>query len=344
MLSGMSKLEGWGLPRWPYVLALVVAIAGGLARYMAFAPVATGGSRAAWAGLTGQHTSFDLGVSGRRVLWLRTSVHATCRGGRSWSATWSPTNGLEVRVRQIGASFLTVQRSSPTYPGGVVGRIGFAMRGTFTGAGAAAGTVRLTARFYRDERETGACDSLDVPWAVGPRAASRVGEVAIGHQIGSYYPAVPSLATGVSPARARFIRLVDSVCVRTYNRGEWAQRIARAHDQYSDDHALLDAAYYTSWHAWQLRSVYALGAPPQADALYDAWYENFRRRVLIEEHAVQLYAHGNRRAAQRATRSLPALKSRGNLLGQRFGLIRCTSNGDRTPVPVLSDGQPAPLF
>jgi hypothetical protein len=26
-----------------------------------------------------------------------------------------------------------------------------------------------------------------------------------------------------------------------------------------------------------------------------------------------------------------------------FGLVRCTSNGDRTPVPILIDGMPLPL-
>jgi hypothetical protein len=41
--------------------------------------------------------------------------------------------------------------------------------------------------------------------------------------------------------------------------------------------------------------------------------------------------------------SLNKLKAQGNLLGQRFGLVRCTSNGDRTPVPILDDGQPTPL-
>ena len=124
------------MPRWPYLLALVVVIAAGLVRYLAFAPVASGGSGPAWRGLTGEHTSFDLAVSGQRVLWLRTTLRAACRGGKTWSATWSPTNGAEVRVRRDGSSFVTVERSSPTYPGGVVGRIGFAMHGTFTGAGA----------------------------------------------------------------------------------------------------------------------------------------------------------------------------------------------------------------
>jgi hypothetical protein len=85
------------------------------------------------------------------------------------------------------------------------------------------------------------------------------------------------------------------------------------------------------------------GQPPQARALYDAWLANFRRGVLTERQALVLYVHHRRGASERALASYVPLKARGNLLGQKFGLVRCTSNGDRTPIPVLSDGQPAPL-
>lgn len=46
-----------------------------------------------------------------------------------------------------------------------------------------------------------------------------------------------------------------------------------------------------------------------------------------------LYAHHKPAASRRALASYGPLKARGNLLGQRFGLVRCTSNGDRTPIP-----------
>ncbi|HEX4673219.1 MAG TPA: hypothetical protein VH279_13175 [Solirubrobacteraceae bacterium] len=51
-------------------------------------------------------------------------------------------------------------RARPS-PEGIVGRIGFAIRGTLTGQDSAQGTIRLVARFYRSEREWNACDTLD---------------------------------------------------------------------------------------------------------------------------------------------------------------------------------------
>jgi hypothetical protein len=86
-----------------------------------------------------------------------------------------------------------------------------------------------------------------------------------------------------------------------------------------------------------------LGHPPQARSLYDAWLANFRQRVLLERHALILYAHHHPAASRRALAAYGPLKARGNLLGQEFGLVRCTSNGDRTPVPILNDGHPTPL-
>jgi hypothetical protein len=73
-----------------------------------------------------------------------------------------------------GRSFVTREDATPTFSGGIVGRIGFAIRGTLTGRDSAQGTIRLAARFYRGEREWNACDSLDVRWAVGARAALRL--------------------------------------------------------------------------------------------------------------------------------------------------------------------------
>jgi hypothetical protein len=58
---------------------------------------------------------------------------------------------------------------------------------------------------------------------------------------------------------------------------------------------------------------------------------------------VILEAEGRRAAAERTDAWVNPLKARGNLLGQDFGLVRCTSNRDRTPIPILNDGQPLPL-
>jgi hypothetical protein len=342
----MGVIHGWRpkLPRWPFLLVLLVAMAGGVVRYVVFAPTASGGNSLTLAGVTGQRTNFELDASAQRVLALRTSLRAACRGGAAWTASWAPTNGIQIHVIRVRASFVAVERASPTYTNGEVARIGFALRGRFTGPSTAFGTVRLVARFYRGEREINACDSLDVPWAVGSHAAARLTEVVVGRQTGSYYPAVPSLAADVSPARERFIRKIDGICVKTYDRGQWAQRIAHFHDEYFVDRAFLDFAYYSAWHAGQLRAIAAAGKPPQARALYDAWFGNFRERVSIEQEGVARYEQTHRPPVLRIAQTLASLKTHGNLLGQRFGLVRCTSNGDRTPVPVLNDGQPMPLL
>ena len=154
---------------------------------------------------------------------------------------------------------------------------------------------------------------------------------------------MPSLASDVSPSRCRFISLVDSVCAGTYN--QIVQARARAAYLYGffADHALLDSAYAVILHGWQLRSLVSLGRLPQARELYEAWLGNFGRRVSVERQVVLLYARNQPVAAQREVASLSGLKAQGNPLGQRFGLVRCTSNGDRTPIPILSDGQPKPL-
>jgi len=293
--------------------------------------------------MTGQGSAFELGVEHGHVRWLRTSLTARCLGGSSWKASWAPTDGVEVHLITIGTAFVTSQHVQQSYQGGVLGQVGFAIRGTFSGHDAAQGTIRLLARFYRGERQRNACDSLDVPWAAGPTASARLAGIAPTRPVGQYLPAVPSLATGVSRARRRFIGQVDAVCVQTYGEGMRAQEVAALRNRYFLDWPLRDAAFYAEWHAWQLRRILALGPPPQARGLYDSWLANFGHRVALERHAVALYADGQRAAAERLGRSLVWLKAQGNDLGQRFGLVRCTSNGDRTPAPIFNDGQPLPL-
>jgi hypothetical protein len=246
-------------------------------------------------------------------------------------------------VRTIESSFVTSELAKPSYANGTVGRVGFAIRGTFTGRRTAQGTLRLVGRFYRGERQWNACDSMDVPWAVGPGASARLPEIPIGRQIGSYYPAVPSLAVGVSPERQRFIGLVDGVCVQTYGAMVQAAQAANRRYGYFDNRRFLNFRYYVTLHAWQLQNLLSLGEPPQARALYDAWRANFRRRVAVEGRVLALYRNNDPKAGYRLDRSVGTLKTQGNELGQRFGLVRCTSNGDRTPVPILSDGQPLAL-
>lgn len=329
--------------RWRFLVALIVAIAGLAVRYIVLPGPAKRASVQTLSGMTSNGTRIELGVRGHHVVWLRTSLSASCAGGTSWRQSWSPVEGNPVHFTTLGRSFVTREEASPTFTGGIVGRIGFAIRGTLTGQDSAQGTIRLAARFYRGEREWNACDSLDVRWAVGAKAARRLKTVPVGHRVGSYYPAVPSLASDVSLARLRFVGLVDSVCVGTSNEQVEAEAKAALQYRYFDDRVLRDAAYAARLHAWQLGSLVKLGQPPQARALYAAWLANFGHRVSVQVQAVALYARKHHAAARQTFRSLDKLKARGNLLGQRFGLVRCTSNGDRTPVPVLSDGQPPPL-
>jgi hypothetical protein len=334
--------------RWPFLVALALALVGLGVRYT----VLTGGAGAGTvrvpditllAGVTGQGTRFELGILNHRVYRLRTSLNARCRGGTSVHETWYPAEHAPVHFAMVGRTFTTVERGSPTFPDGVVGRIAFTIRGTLIAKDAAQGTVRLVARYYRGEREWNACDSLDVAWAVGPRARARLRTVALGQKISEYYPSVPSLAVGVSTARRRFIAWVDGTCVDTGDRMWQIQGEVAARYRDNPDATLINSATYLELHALQLRSLVALGRPPQARKLYDAWLDNFRQRVGVERRALILYVHHHRAAARRVLAAYDPLKTRGNLLGQEFGLVRCTSNGDRTPVPVLSDGHPVPL-
>lgn len=329
--------------RWPFLVALIVAIAGLGVRYAVLTSGASGASVQTLSGMTSKGTKIVLGVRGQHVVWLRTSLSARCRGGTSWRQSWSPLEGNPVDFTTRGQSFVTHEYASPNYAGGIVGRIGFTIRGTLTGRDSAQGAIRLVARFYRGEREWNACDSLDVRWAAGAQAARRLKMLPVGHAVGDYYPAVPSMASDPSPARLNFIGLVDSVCVRTYDQILRAGAEAAHQNSYFTDHVLRDSAYAAELAGWQLRTLVSLGPPPQAVALYNAWLANFRHRVSLAQQAVVLYAHNHRAAALRKVASLDKLRTQDNLLGQRFGLVRCTSDGDRTPVPIFDGGQPRPL-
>lgn len=330
-------------PRPPFLVCLVLAVAALVVRYTVFDTAPSAARQPVLSGVTSQGTSFTLGLSAGHIGWLRTSLAARCADGSQWKASWSPTNGVEVHVVSAGRTFTTYERSATKYSGGLVGRIGFALAGSWTGADAAEGTIRLVVRFYRGEREWNACDSLDAVWAAGPKARARLDDVAPGRQTGDYYPAVPSLAADVSPERQRFIDAVDGVCTATYDAGAQAQAQADRLYGYFDNRGLLESAYYVSWHTWQLRRLLALGQPPQARTVYDQWLANFRERVNIERSSLRMYERKDQAGIRRTMRLLYELKAEGNLAGQRFGLVRCTSNGDRTAVPILNDGQPLPL-
>jgi hypothetical protein len=329
--------------RRPFLVVLIVAIAALGIHYTVFANGASAAPVQTLSGVTSNGTKIVLGVRGQHVVWLRASLTARCRGGSSWRQSWSPLEGNPVQFVTSGLSFVTYEYASRSYARGIVGRIGFTIRGTLTGRDSAQGAIRLVARFYRGEREWNACDSLDVRWAVGAQAARRLKMLPIGHAVGDYYPAVPSLASDPSPARLNFIGLVDSVCARTHDQILRAGAQAAQQNSYFTDHVLRDSAYAAGLAAWQLRTLESLGPPPEAGAVYNAWLANFRHRVSVANQAVVLYADNHHAAALRKVASLDKLRTQDNLLGQRFGVTRCTSDGDRTPVPIFDDGQPRPL-
>src|ERR1700760_502767 len=128
----------FALPRWPYLVALAVALVALVLRYVVLGGAASGAAVHVQVihGRTGQGTAFELVLDRGRVFSLRTSLSARCEGSTSWTESWSPTNGVQVHVTTSGPSFSTVERAEPTYPSGVVGRIAFALRGTITGRGA----------------------------------------------------------------------------------------------------------------------------------------------------------------------------------------------------------------
>jgi hypothetical protein len=178
--------------RWPFLVALAVAVVALGVRYTFLAGGAGAGpvpnqGLTLLEGITGQGTKFELGIQNHRVYRLSTSLNARCRGGTSVHETWSPAEHAPVHFTIAGRTFTTVERGSPTYKDGVVGRIAFTIRGTVIGKGAAQGTIRLVARYYRGEREWNACDSLDVAWAVGSRPRARLRTVTLGKKISEYY-------------------------------------------------------------------------------------------------------------------------------------------------------------
>lgn len=334
--------------RWPFLVALGVAVCALAVRYTLLARGATRPTVPTvplvqtLVGVTRQGTTFDLDVQNGRVQRLSTNMSARCAAGHSWRETWSPAEGNPVHFTETGRTFVTEQHVDTTYPGGVAGAIGFAIRGTLTADGGAQGTIRLVARFYRAGYQWNACDSLDVAWAVGPGARARLRTVRLGKQVSAYFAAVPSLASHVSSARQRFISRVDGTCVSTFRSVVQAEEAVVKRDSHVRDSGLLDDEYYVLLHAWQYETTVRLGQPPQARALYDAWLTNFRQRVLDEHQGVVLEAQGRVAAGKRVAASVTALKARGDVLGQKFGLVRCTSNVG-TAVPILDDGQPLPL-
>src|SRR5438105_4087359 len=127
---GIDRTRSSWLPRSSFVLLLVVAVA-----VVFLHPTSSGGAPPPGRlqvlhGTTGQGTAIELGVRGDQVRWLRTSLSAGCGRGSTWKASWSAVEGAPVHFIMIGNAFYAGDQSQRSYSQGIVGRIGFAIRGT----------------------------------------------------------------------------------------------------------------------------------------------------------------------------------------------------------------------
>jgi hypothetical protein len=198
----------------------------------------------------------------------------------------------------------------------------------------AGGEIRIVSRVHRGGREVQACDSGPVQWAAGIDARQRLADALPPRRpTGWYYPKVPSLAGEVSPDRARFIQRTDHTCARTYRSARAAFEAAAA--AVGDPaRQLLAYAAYVDAHAAQLRALEQPGPPPDGTELHARWIGNMRKRIGLERAILRFAKGGDRDRVSAIHRRLVQLKMAGNVVGQRFGLQICTSNGPgRTPVP-----------
>jgi hypothetical protein len=157
------RYSGGAVPRrryiYPPAIILTVLVVGGMI-------VARAAGPRILVGRTAQNTSFELAVRGGHVWQLLTSLTATCGGGNTYQAHWSPTEGHPVHFNSHGQSFSTYEVAQRWLSYDVSGQIEFVLRGRLTSPSAARGTVRLIADLYGPGRKGSVCDSLNVPWSV----------------------------------------------------------------------------------------------------------------------------------------------------------------------------------
>jgi hypothetical protein len=283
-------------------------------------------------GRTEQRHSVELLVDKNGLLRaVKTRIDAVCKGGYPWHVEWSPTEGYG-RFTQHGKRVAVREFKSSPDGEGRISRILVRLEGR-VGRHAASGTVRATARFYRDGREVQACESAPRRWTAGAHAARRLAKAPpVRVPRGSYYPKVPSLAGQLSAARRRFISRTDQTCAASYGRTRAA---SEAFQDAAGDLALQTEffAAYVDAHNDQLLALEGLGTPPDGVALHRRWLDNFRLRIKLERRVLRLTRAGRIEEARRVYQRLDPLKMAGNEVGQRFGLQVCTSNGpDRTAV------------
>lgn len=292
------------MPRRRFLVLLWLAVIALGIRYLVIGIPTSSAGLPRLAGKTSQGANAHLTLSDDgRVLGFRTRITGSCTDNQTWSTGWLAVERHGLRFSRVGRTFVTRAQYVWRYAPGDIAALALTLRGTLTGRDAAQGTVRMVTRFYYGERESSACDSRDIAWAVGHNAAEQLRHVALGRVVGSYYPAVPSLAGPVDAKRKRFIARADAICSRLI-----------AHARGSGDRRV---------YVRMSQELRRLGDPPTDRADYRWWLQKLQRDLDYDVPAGGWYY--------------------ANYFAQHLGLTRCSSYGDRTPVPILSDGHPRPL-
>lgn len=293
------------MPRRRFLVLLALALVGVAIRYLVIGLPTSDAGLPRLAGKTSQGANAHLTLSDDgRVLGFRTRITASCSQNQTWSTGWLAVERRGLRFSRVGRNFTARAYEEWRYARDGIAHVALTLRGTLTGRDSAQGTVRLVTRFYYGSAESFACDSRDVAWAVGHNAPEQLHHVALGRVLGYYYPPVPSLAGPLDAKRQRFIDRADAVCASLI-----------VHAPGPDDRRTFAELY---------GALRRLGEPPDGREKYAQWLAMMHQAATADERAHYDWDETNWSA-------------------QLFGLRRCSAYGDRTPVPILSDGQPRPL-
>lgn len=145
-----------------------------------------------------------------------------------------------------------------------------------------------------------------------------------------FHPPAPSKAVGMTPQWREFADSVDRICATSYNAAlgiEAQVKHVAAVRGWSDRRA--EEARLKVWNDQALtilRSIEALGKPPERPDLFGRWRANVARRLALRNDAAQAASEGRWGAYRDRMNGINPLKDRSDAIGERFGLRICTSN------------------
>jgi hypothetical protein len=144
------------------------------------------------------------------------------------------------------------------------------------------------------------------------------------------YPPAPSTAKGMTPEWRRFADTVDRTCAESWNYLLGVQsQIRRVAELRGWTHTRRSAAI---WGATAdeddriLLTTAKMGAPPRRENLFARWRSNVAQRTSLFRQASRAASVGDFDRVAQICSEINRLKSRSDVLGQRFGLRICTSN------------------